>query len=89
MIKFKVPSRCEIDKYYKTMGIGTIFHGTMAVDNLCTGNVVGAFSEGAAALQSYAIGEALSPITEPIKEFIGDALDNADWADIAETSAFW
>lgn len=71
------------------MGIGTIFHGVMAVANLCVGNVPGFIAEGAAAAKSYAIGEILSPITEPIKEFTGEALSETDWADITETSAFW
>ena len=71
------------------MGIGTIFHGVMAVTNLCTGNVVGAITEVGAAARSYAIGEALSPITEPIKDFVGDALDEVDWADIVDISPFW
>lgn len=44
---------------------------------------------GAAAVKSYAIGEMLSPITEPIKDFMGDAMEEADWEDIADTSAFW
>lgn len=74
---------------FKSMGIGTIFHGVMAVANLCTGNVVGAITEAGAAAQSYAIGEALSPITEPIKDFVGDALGEADWADIADTCPLW
>lgn len=71
------------------MGIGTIFHGVMAVANLCTGNVVGFVTEGAAAVKSYAIGEMLSPVTEPIKDFMGEAMEEADWVDIADTSAFW
>lgn len=71
------------------MGIGTIFHGVMAVTNLCTGNVVGFVTEGAAAVKSYTIGEMLSPVTEPIKDFMGEAMEEADWVDIADTSAFW
>lgn len=71
------------------MGIGTIFHGVLAVTNLCVGNVPGFFAEGAAAVKSYAIGEILSPITEPIKDFAGDALVETNWADIAETTALW
>lgn len=70
------------------MGIGVIFHGVMAVANLCTGNVVGAVTEVAAAAKSYALGEALAPITEPIKEIVGDAISEADWGDIADICPF-
>ena len=71
------------------MGIGTIFHGAMAVANICIGNVPGAITEGVAAVKSYAMGELFSPVTEPIKEFTKETLSEADWADIADTSAFW
>jgi len=71
------------------MGIGTIFHGVMAVTNLCTGNVVGALTEASVAVQSYAIGEVLSPVTDPIKDFVGDAFAETDWADIVDTYPFW
>lgn len=40
--------------YESLMGIGTIFQGVLAVANLCVGNVPGAFTEGVAAVKSYA-----------------------------------
>lgn len=66
------------------MGIGVIFHGVMAVANLCTGNVVGAVTEVGAAARSYAFGEAFAPI----KDFVGDAISEADWGDIADICPF-
>ena len=75
--------------YESLMGIGTIFHGVLAVANLCVGNVPGAFTEGVAAVKSYAIGGLLSPLTEPVKEIAGDAIGSVDWGEVADVCQFW
>jgi len=54
------------------MGIGTIFHGSVALFGLLTGNLPLAAAEGGRAISGYALGKALEPITEPIKEVLGD-----------------
>ena len=60
------------------MGIGVFLHGTLALANLCVGNLPGAFAEGVAVARSYGTGLLL-------EEIVGDT----DWADVADTSAFW
>lgn len=54
------------------MGIGTIIHGGTAIISLLTGNIPLALAEGGKAISGYALGKALEPITEPIKEVLGD-----------------
>ena len=71
------------------MKIGTIFHGVLAVANVFIGNVPGAIAEGVAAAKSFAMGELLSPLTEPIKEIAGEAVAGVDWGEIAETCSLW
>lgn len=51
------------------MGIGTIYHIGAATFHLAYGNVPMALAEGGAAIKSYAMGELLSPITEPLKDY--------------------
>lgn len=50
------------------MGIGTIYHLGAAFVHAAYGNYPMALAEGASAAKSYAMGELLSPITEPLKE---------------------
>lgn len=71
------------------MGITTIFKLGEAVVGVCTGNPVMIYDGMIGAAQSYLTGLVMSPITEPLKEFVGEAIGDADWAEIAETCPTW
>lgn len=71
------------------IGIGTAFHLGEAAFGLCTGNPVLVVDGFASAVQSYAVSEMLSPVTEPIKEMAKDAYSNVDWIDVIDTCPTW
>lgn len=70
------------------MGIGTIYHTGAAVFHLTYGNVPMALAEGISAVESYAMGEFLAPITEPIKEYFFDGVEATCEPDIVENIPF-
>lgn len=71
------------------MGIGTIYHIGAAVFDVATGNYLGAIEEGCAAVQGVVMGEILSPITEPLKEYFGDAVAETCDPDIVDNFPYF
>ena len=67
------------------MGIGTIYHIGAATFHLAYGNVPMAL---AAAIKSYAMGELLSPITEPLKDYFFDGVEATCNPDIVDNIPF-
>lgn len=70
------------------MGIGTIFHVGAAAFHLAYGNIPMALIEGGSALKSYAIGELLSPITEPLKEYFFESVEATCDPDVVDSLPF-
>ena len=70
------------------MGIGVLLNLGKAGIGLFTANPVlvceGLFGAG----KSYLLGEALSPITEPIQEAVGEIATEIDWVEITEMCPF-
>ena len=70
------------------MGIGTIYHIGAAAFHLAYGNVPMASAEGVSAAKSYAMGELLSPVTEPLKEYFFDGVEATCDPDIVDNLPF-
>ena len=70
------------------MGIGTIYHIGAATFHLAYGDVPMALAEGGAAIKSYAMGELLSPITEPLKDYFFDGVEATCNPDIVDNIPF-
>ena len=70
------------------MGIGTIHHLGAAFVHAAYGNYPMALAEGASAAKSYAMGELLSPITEPLKEYFFDGVEATCDPDIVDNLPF-
>lgn len=66
------------------MGIGVIIGTAEAVIGISTGNPALAVEGAERAVRSYLTGELLSPITEPLKEVLGDWVGETCDPDIVE-----
>lgn len=71
------------------VGIGTLYHLGEAVVGVCTANPVLIADGLIGAGKSYVMGEIMSPITEPIKDAIGDFYSDVDWVDVIDTCPSW
>ena len=70
------------------IGLGTAYHAGLAVFSLCTGNAPMFLTESVAALKSYAMGELLAPVTEPLKEAFLDGVEETCDPDIVDSLPF-
>lgn len=71
------------------MSIGIIIGGVKALAGVVTWNPVLVADGVLDAGKSFLIGNLTAPITEPIKETIGNVMGDADWVEIAETCSMW
>ena len=71
------------------VGLGVIYHLGEAAFGVATCNpvLIGDGLFGAA--KSYAMGELMSPITDPIKEAAKEAYSDVDWGDVIDTCTTW
>ena len=71
------------------IGVGTIYHLGEAAFGLFTANPVLVVDGLLGAGKSYFIGEIMSPITEPIKDAVGEFYADTDWAEVIEVCPTW
>ena len=71
------------------IGLGTMIHLGEAVVGVFTANPVLVVDGLTGAGKSYLFGKLMSPITEPIKEAIGDAYSDVDWTEVKDTCPTW
>ncbi len=71
------------------IGLGTIYHLGEAALGVFTANPVLVVDGLLGAGKSYLMGEIMSPITEPIKEAVGDFYADTDWIEVIDTCPTW
>lgn len=71
------------------MGITTMFKLGKAAFGLFTGDPVLLCEGLMGAVQSYATGILLEPITEPLKEMAGEVYADTDWVDVIDSCPTW